>query len=74
MLGGWGKGKDPREVGGTYYCGYWRENYKVLSKRGNWFHVEWSDGRKTTHCTPWDSRRDKVVGAPPLQPQEQEQV
>lgn len=61
MPGGWGKGKDPRVVGGTYRSGYWKKNYKVLSRRGQWLHVEWEDGTKTTHCTAWDSRRDKVV-------------
>lgn len=65
MPSGWGKGRDPRQVGGTYYCGYWKRQYKVLSRRGQWFQIQWEDGTVVTHCTAWDSRRDKVVAAPP---------
>ena len=62
--------EDPRVPGGRYFNGYWRQEYTVLtmfchiSGGTTWFTVQWAEGHVTTHCTGWDSRRDKVVSAP----------
>ncbi|MEU0032057.1 P-loop ATPase [Streptomyces sp. NPDC006335] len=62
----------PRKVGGRYYNGYWGQEYEVLSiddKPDGWgpwgMTVLWDDGRKTTHCTAWDPKRDRVIAQPP---------
>lgn len=58
---------DPREVTGTYWSAYWRREYKVLGITRYPNHdmrtisVEWQDGTRTTHQTPWDWQRDRVV-------------
>ena len=61
--------RDPRRVGGRYYCGYWQDEYTVTAidaetpcgSPGPWFTVVWSDGHSTTHCTAWDAKQDRVV-------------
>ena len=59
---------DPRVVGGTYYCGYWRVQYTVLTIEpahclsSTCWTVRWADdGRITHHGTAWDGRRDRIV-------------
>jgi hypothetical protein len=60
----------PRVPGGRYLCGYWQEEYEVLSFGAgmcgsDWsVTVRWADGRTTTHCTAWDPRRDRVISQP----------
>lgn len=27
-----------------------------------WMRVRWADGTTTQHATPWDSKRDHVIG------------
>lgn len=59
----------PQRAGGRYYCGYWRQEYEVLGIGGenstSWsITVRWADGSTTTHCTPWDERRDHVISQP----------
>ncbi|RAS59503.1 hypothetical protein C8D87_114115 [Lentzea atacamensis] len=71
----------PREPGLRYRCGYWGTGYTVVSIDYD-FHdddpaspswqmtVLWDDGRRTTHCTPWDSSRDSIQDScdrPPAQ-------
>ena len=64
----------PRQIGGTYFCGYWAEAYTVVGlvtlvrfRQGkcepyNWaIRVQWEDGHCTTHSTAWDPARDKVI-------------
>jgi hypothetical protein len=59
---------DPRLPGGTYFNAYWQRSYEVLtiwtSTTGPgsplWFHVRWSDGETSTHCTMWD-KRDRIL-------------
>ena len=52
------------EVGGTYYCGYWDQAYRVLSLQHDvpiWYTtvtVLWEDGRTTTHSTSLESKWD----------------
>lgn len=64
--------RDPREVGGIYYNGYWHEHYIVLAIREvdstKEFTVLWlgSDGsgighEVTTHTTPWYLGRDRIL-------------
>lgn len=60
----------PQRVGGRYFCGYWREEFTVLSFQGSgnatgMMTVRWAKGNTTTHCTPWDPQRDRVVSQPP---------
>jgi hypothetical protein len=59
----------PRKEGGRYFNGYWGEEYTVTeigpSGPGQMMTVEWRDGHQTTHCTPWDQRRDHVIQEPP---------
>jgi hypothetical protein len=69
----------PRRPGGWYWCGYWRTGYTVVSIDYS-FHdgdpasptwqitVKWDDGRRTTHCTPWDSSRDSCHRPPAPHP------
>lgn len=58
---------DPRVVGGRYLSGYWGQEYVVtgIERHDDWrgvsFTVVWADGSTTTHGTPWDVRRDKVL-------------
>jgi hypothetical protein len=57
---------DPRMAGGRYFCGYWQQEYTVRDLwRGDhgviWLTCEWADGHVTTHCTAWDTHRDKIV-------------
>jgi hypothetical protein len=60
----------PRVIGGRYLCGYWQQEYVVLAfgagmSGSDWsVTVRWEDGRTTSHCTPWDSRRDRVISLP----------
>jgi len=64
----------PLKVGGIYFSGYWQQNYEVLhigighASRicsSPWSAtIRWADGRESTHCTAWDSRRDQVVRQP----------
>jgi len=57
----------PRKAGGTYYSGYWGDTYTVIVIVGDepgMMTVEWSDGRRSTHCTAWDERRDRIVSEP----------
>jgi hypothetical protein len=54
------------EVGKTYYCGYWRQTYKVIDiKQGGnfgWAVVcEWQDGSKNSHSTSLIPGRDFEV-------------
>ena len=54
--------KDPRKVGGRYFSGYWKKEYEVLERKGSWFRVEWLPERsESTHCTPWDEKRDRII-------------
>lgn len=54
--------RDPRIVGGLYHNGYWNMQYRVEAMDGTGeFTVLWADGRRTTHFTPWDARRDRVI-------------
>jgi len=59
----------PQQVSGRYFCGYWQQSYEVLAIAGagtsNWsITVRWEDGTRTAHCTPWDSKRDRVIDQP----------
>lgn len=59
----------PQYVGGRYLCGYWQDSYEVLAINGAgtpcWsITVRWSDGHTGTHCTAWDSKRDRVLSQP----------
>jgi len=56
----------PRKVGCHYFCGYWRLRYKVVRIAADLSTVTvlWEDGRTTTHATPWDDSRDKVLAEP----------
>jgi hypothetical protein len=71
--------KDPRVVGGRYYCGYWRMEYTVLKFEGyritcrqetliDYHNVPESDynriGRVWSHSTAWNSMMDRVVSIP----------
>jgi hypothetical protein len=64
----------PRKEGGTYYNGYWGQEYTVtrIERRpvgyiGRWrITVRWADGHTTSHCTGWDPKRDRVVAEPPV--------
>lgn len=60
---------DPRRAGGQYLSGYWHEEYTVtaIETRAGvlWLTCAWADGRSTTHCTAWDSRRDVILSQPP---------
>ena len=45
---------DPRKVGGRYFCGYWRHEYRVdaISTRDGavlWFDVTWIPTEDATH-------------------------
>ena len=55
----------PRVVGGCYYSGYWRKEYKVeevdISDVTPVLTVRWQDGEVTVHCTPWEVRGDRVL-------------
>lgn len=67
MANGYGIG--PRKAGGRYFCGYWKQEYDVLSVadngRAGWrMTVRWEDGRETSHCTSWDAARDRIVSQP----------
>ena len=62
---------DPRQLGGRYFSGYWRQAYTVLKiddhgplGETTYWLVEWDDGTLTNHCTPWDPKRDKVLEEP----------
>lgn len=61
---------DPRVVGGLYLSGYWGSEYTVLAiefDSHGWLKsvtVQDDDGTRT-HCTAWDTRRDRVVSTPP---------
>jgi len=62
---------DPRRIGGRYWSGYWQSVYTVtgIDDRHGWWGerlltVQWPDGHSTTHSTPWDERRDRVVSEP----------
>lgn len=56
----------PQKVGGEYFCGYWQLRYTVtkIAEDFSTVTVLWEDGRVTTHKTPWDARRDKIVSQP----------
>lgn len=58
---------DPRVPGGTYYCGYWGEEYTVLSRDDSRtfdaFKVRWADGHVTEHGTAWEPWRDRVISS-----------
>ena len=60
--------RDPRKVGGRYLSGYWQEEYEVTAmwtEHGTqWLTCKWAAGHSTSHCTAWDSRRDRVVSQP----------
>jgi hypothetical protein len=57
--------EDPRKPGGRYLCGYWQEEYEVLSiDEDGWITVQWADGRPGLHITPWTPSRDKVIREP----------
>ena len=58
----------PRKVGGRYHSGYWGEDYTVLdieTDRPQWppwqITIRWDDGRKGSHCTAWDPKRDRLL-------------
>jgi len=57
----------PQRVGGKYLNGYWNQTYTVLSIRPEMnsqseeITVRWEDGHTTSHATPWDSKRDRVL-------------
>lgn len=57
--------KDPRQVGDTWFNGYWGLTYEVRAMRTQdgttWINVRWEDGTYGTHCTGVDSRRDRLV-------------
>jgi hypothetical protein len=62
----------PQRPGGRYRCGFWAEDYTVLSidlMPGSWpswqISVQWADGSITTHSTLWDPHRDTVITQPP---------
>lgn len=69
----------PRRVGGWYWSGYWRTGYTVVSIDYS-FHdgdpaspswaitVRWDEGHRSTHCTPWDERRDSCHRPPAHHP------
>jgi hypothetical protein len=49
----------PKVVGGTYWCGYWRKAYRVISINGDGTVTEAdlagpNAGVERTHCTSWD--------------------
>jgi hypothetical protein len=61
----------PRQVGGTYWCGYWHRWYLVESieirfRDGDltaptWsITARWASGERGTHHTPWDPRCDST--------------
>ena len=51
--------RSEREVGKTYWCGYWHEVYTVLEvKENGHVKVEWENGKITEHCTALDIRHD----------------
>lgn len=60
----------PQVPGGRYLCGYWQQEYTVLAIASLTddstpvFTVQWADGRKGSHCTAWDARRDRVIAQP----------
>ncbi|MBE8524220.1 hypothetical protein ILP97_43235 [Amycolatopsis sp. H6(2020)] len=62
----------PRQVGGTYWCGYWHRWYVVESieirfRDGDltaptWsITARWASGERGTHHTPWDPRCDSTT-------------
>jgi hypothetical protein len=64
----------PRQVGGTYWCGYWHRWYTVESieirfRDGDltaptWsITARWASGERGTHHTPWDPRCDSTSPA-----------
>lgn len=67
--------KDPRVVGGRYYCSYWQYEYTVVAKDGVWITERMETpmqsnlgspeqvGSIKRHCTAWDSR-DRVISLP----------
>jgi hypothetical protein len=63
---------EPRELGGRYWSGYWGRTYMVeqmkLDECGRLrtMTVLWDvEGRRTTHCTAWDPRYDRIVREAP---------
>ena len=68
----------PRQVGGSYHCGYWGQDYTVEAIRlgeqylGGWeIVVRWDaePGRpahSTTHATAWEPKRDRVIAEGPI--------
>lgn len=49
-------------LGKTYYCGYWRENHKIIEIKDNGDVVsQWEKGNLTLHHTPFDKNRDKEL-------------
>lgn len=68
--------RDPRVVGGRYYCGYWRYDYTVLAIDGVWITERMDSpmrsnlgdpsqvGTVKRHCTAWDARNDRVLALP----------
>lgn len=77
----------PRRPGRWYWCGYSRAGYTVLSINYSFYNgdpsspaweitVRWDDGRRVTHCTPWDPSRDSCqrptaqhTGSAPVPPE-----
>jgi hypothetical protein len=53
---------DPRRAGGYYYCGYWKQGYRVV-----WINpdremkVRWDDGTTSIHRTMWNPRFDRII-------------
>lgn len=62
---------DPQVPGGTYYCGYWGEEYTVLERHdvpgATLYKIRWASGRVSEHCTAWEPWRDRVVVDPPAE-------
>lgn len=72
--------KDPRVVGGEYFCGYWKYSYIILAFVNSKITVRITDnskvasnlkddpgfaiGRVLSHSTSWDAGLDKVVALP----------
>lgn len=55
----------PQQVGGRYFCAYWRKEYTVTALDPDGFiSIKWEDGRTGRHLTPWDHGRDRVIRQP----------
>lgn len=55
----------PQQVGGRYFCAYWRKEYTVTALDPDGFiSIKWEDGTTGRHLTPWDHGRDRVIRQP----------